>query len=327
MTTIKPELQNYGITSEQYDLYHGTRLKEPSLLASLVALTIIIPSVLWVVFTITGDWAWAIGSALILSISPLPGCLVTYSVAWLVESAIVGFKRFRLLRSTIASRIKLYEEAVSVYRISQEQAERAQQEVERHWQETETARQEADWLRREAEGARRRRWSEYWMSLSGTEFEQELGKLYEQQGYHVQRTPASGDQGVDLILIKEGKKTVVQCKAHKAPVGPAIVRELYGSMVAFHAENAILACTGGFTKGVREFAKGKPIELKSASELATMADSSEHDVEYEEPSLPTCPNPRCGRAMRLRSGRLGRFWGCLAYPICTETRSFGLGKG
>jgi hypothetical protein len=35
-------------------------------------------------------------------------------------------------------------------------------------------------------------------------------------------------------------------------------------------------------------------------------------------SVPKCPN--CGGGMRLRSGRMGKFWGCMNYPDCKGTR-------
>ena len=174
-------------------------------------------------------------------------------------------------------------------------------------------------MQQEAERTRRRKLRDFWMSLSGREFEQELATLYRQQGYEVQSTPTSGDEGIDLIIRKNGEKTIVQCKSHKAPVGPAIVRELYGSMVASGADNAILACTGGFTKGVRDFANGKPIELISASDLVSMADKSGGGAAYIEQvnihSSPRCP--RCRRETVLRSGRYGNVRGCTGYPRCT----------
>ena len=126
--------------------------------------------------------------------------------------------------------------------------------------------------------ARYRKLREHWMSLSGTEFERELETLYRSLGYRVESTPSSGDQGVDLVLRKDGKTTVVQCKSHQSPVGPAIARELFGSLVHFGADNAILACTGGFTRGVKEFVRGKPIALISASDLATLGGSVEGET-------------------------------------------------
>ncbi len=162
------------------------------------------------------------------------------------------------------------------------------------------------------------------MSLGGIEFEEELGALFRQLGYRVERTPTSGDQGVDLILRKDGRTTVVQCKAHSSPVGPAIARELLGSMVAFRADDAILACTGGFTKSVWEFVQKLPqdrqIKLVSARELTSLADAAAALSKTEMRNAPVCPASGCGELMVMRTGYRGRFWGCPRYPDCRGTR-------
>ena len=225
-----------------------------------------------------------------------------------IEAVVGQIKRSRLSKRPVASRIKLYEEA-----------------------------------RREAERAWQRRLQEYWMRLGGVEFERELATLYRRLGYRVESTPSSGDQGIDLILRKGGKTTVVQCKSHKSPVGPAVARELFGSMVAFPgADKAILACTGGFTQGVYEFVRGKPIELISASDLAKMGETVKYSKPdtTNDPSLqrhlqqrvsrtrhrtgravhPICPTPGCGKKMVSRTGRYGSSWGCPGYPKCRGTR-------
>jgi len=43
-------------------------------------------------------------------------------------------------------------------------------------------------------------------------------------------------------------------------------------MMHFHADNAVLACPAGFTRGVEKFVAGKPIELISAKDLVEMAE-------------------------------------------------------
>ncbi len=115
----------------------------------------------------------------------------------------------------------------------------------------------------------------YWKSLRGTRFETALARLYKKTGYSVSQTKGSGDEGIDLILMKDGKKTAVQCKGHKKPIGVGAIRDLYGAMMHFGAESAVLACPAGFTKGVWQFAKNKSIELISASDLVEMAESTD----------------------------------------------------
>jgi len=111
---------------------------------------------------------------------------------------------------------------------------------------------------------------EFWVSLRGRRFEEELGHLFSKFGYYVSLTPTSGDQGVDIMLMKGGKNIIVQCKAHKNPVGPGIVRDLYGTLISFKADEAILASVSGFTTGVLEFVKDKPIKLISLNEILEM---------------------------------------------------------
>ena len=289
MSTKKPDLQDFGVTPEEYNEYQYARGGgdlRGSPLGCLVGLIGLLIAFL-IALAVTRDLGAALGWGI------LGGGLPSLLVAGLVDEAFFSkFKRSRLLASPVASQIKLYEDALAAY-------------------------QEAE---REAERQRRRKLHDYWMSLDGDEFEQELGTLYRYLGYRVESTPSSGDQGVDLILRKNGKTTVVQCKSHQAPVGPAVARELLGSLVASGADNAILACIGGFTRGVKEFVRGKRIALVSASDLATLGGSVEGKTQDITNSPPVCPVPGCGNEMVPREGRHGRFWGCPKYPRCRGTR-------
>ncbi len=120
---------------------------------------------------------------------------------------------------------------------------------------------------------------EYWDSLSGREFEFEIAALFRNHDYNVEVTPASGDKGVDIAMTKGDKLTIVQCKRHKRPVNPAVVRELYGALLHTGADEAILVCTAGFTSGVYDFAQDKPIELIGMDDIIrlqnTVAEISE----------------------------------------------------
>jgi hypothetical protein len=117
----------------------------------------------------------------------------------------------------------------------------------------------------------------YWKSLRGVQFEKALANLYRNLGYSVQETKGSGDEGIDLILRKNNKETIVQCKGHEKPIGVGAIRDLCGAMTHAGAERAVLACPAGFTDGVRKFADGKPIDLLAAKELVEMAESVSND--------------------------------------------------
>lgn len=69
---------------------------------------------------------------------------------------------------------------------------------------------------------------DYWDNLSGHQFEQAFAEACRLQGYSAAVSKAGGDGGIDLILKKDGREIVVQCKAHNKKIGPAPVRDLYG---------------------------------------------------------------------------------------------------
>lgn len=124
----------------------------------------------------------------------------------------------------------------------------------------------------DAEDESMRKESNFWLSLSGVEFENELARVFQNIGYKVKRTPVVGDGGVDLYIEDpEGAKLIVQCKAHKKPVGVAAVRDLLGTLYDSEADQAILASISGFTQGVYDFAIDKPIRLIDGEEILKMA--------------------------------------------------------
>ena len=313
MNAKKPELQDFGITTEEYDLY-SRKGTDPSGRLFLIAFLAVFLVAFVAIFLSTQDFVGAFWIGVGTAVFPAIG------IAALIQAILKSKKRSHLMKSSVASQIKLYEEALVYYRSKQEEAKRAQREADRARWEAERARERAEWAAAQAERERLRKLSEYWTSLGGVAFERELANLYRRLGYHVESTPGSGDQGIDLIVKKDGLTTVVQCKAHKSPVGPAIARELYGSLVAYGADLAILASTGGFTQGVKDFVRGKPIALISAYELAALGERGEALPEQSSP--PICPAQGCGKTMVTRTGRYGTFWGCPAFPKCKGTREY-----
>ena len=107
--------------------------------------------------------------------------------------------------------------------------------------------------------------------------EQDLRKLlanfYRQDGYKIEELPDAGaDRGIDLMLWKNGQKTIVQFGAGKsAKVGVEKVRELFGIQVHEGAEEAVLFTRGIFTEQALSFAAGKPMKLIDGAQFAALA--------------------------------------------------------
>ena len=176
-------------------------------------------------------------------------------------------------------------------------------------------------------------------ALGWREFEQLVGEAFRRQGCTVEETGLGGaDGGIDLILRRDGRRILVQCKQwrwQKVPVN--VVREMYGLLAHHGADEVRIAALGGFTPDAARFADGKPIELIDGSSLLGMIRAAQTNQrvgplpqERIEPYLKTpepvsqpAPDcPRCGASMVERTNRQSGslFWGCSAYPRCKGTR-------
>ncbi len=177
-------------------------------------------------------------------------------------------------------------------------------------------------------------------AMSWREFEMLVGEAFRRQGYAIQETGLGGaDGGIDLILRRDGKTTLVQCKQWKTQrVDVKVVREMFGLLTHHGAAAVKIVAVGDYTADAQRFAQGKSIELIHGEALLAMV----REVQTPTPSKaatattkpvvtaipdpapssnPVCP--RCGADMVQRSNRQTKdqFWGCARYPACHGTRA------
>jgi restriction system protein len=158
--------------------------------------------------------------------------------------------------------------------------------------------------------------------MSWREFERLVGEAFRQRGFTVTGFGGSGpDGGVDLALMKNGERYLVQCKHwRKEQVGVTVVRELNGVMAAMDAHGGYVVTGGQFTREAREFAKGTTIELLDGDALEQLIGCVHSAVPRTTlRAIPSCP--RCGAGMVKREATQGEFigkhfWGCQQYPRC-----------
>jgi restriction system protein len=98
-------------------------------------------------------------------------------------------------------------------------------------------------------------------ALTPSEFEAYVGLLFRKAGYRVRRTGGSGDAGVDLVVHRGGRTTVVQCKRYEENVGPSTVRELIGTMTNMGVDHGFLVTTSRFTSGAEREARKAPYSI------------------------------------------------------------------
>tara|TARA_Y100000590_G_scaffold467033_1_gene644398 strand:- start:82 stop:2262 length:2181 start_codon:yes stop_codon:yes gene_type:complete len=131
--------------------------------------------------------------------------------------------------------------------------------------------------------------------MGGIEFEEFLSKLFTKMGYLSDVTQSSGDQGADLIIEKNGKKTVVQAKRYSDNVSNSAIQEAVAALKHYDCDSAMVVTTSNFTKGAKELAKSNNVQLIDRVKLKKLLetypipnqdfdDDSEIDIEDDTPS-------------------------------------------
>ncbi len=97
--------------------------------------------------------------------------------------------------------------------------------------------------------------------LTGKDFETYLATRFRALGYKVEQTKLVGDYGADLVLTREGYRTVVQAKRYNKNVGIKAVQEVLGAKAKYKAQNAIVVTNSGYTREAVELAQSAGVEL------------------------------------------------------------------
>jgi len=105
--------------------------------------------------------------------------------------------------------------------------------------------------------------------MNWREFEMLTGEAFRRLGYAIVENGLGGaDGGIDLILRKDGKTILVQCKQWRNQrVDVKVVREMFGILVHEGADAMKIVALGDYTPDARHFAQGKPIELVDGGAL------------------------------------------------------------
>ena len=99
-------------------------------------------------------------------------------------------------------------------------------------------------------------------NMSGYEFEQFCANVLRQNGFeNVNVTKTSGDQGVDIIAVRDGIRCAIQCKRYSQNVGNRAVQEVIAGMQYYNCYIGIVMTNSYFTKSARELADKAEIIL------------------------------------------------------------------
>jgi len=108
-------------------------------------------------------------------------------------------------------------------------------------------------------------------SLSGSEFEKLIYRLFIAKGYNVELIGKSGDQGGDLIANKNGERILIQAKCYRDwSTGNDAVQQVVGAMKIYDCNKAQVITTSYFTPEAIVLAKANTTELISKEQLQNL---------------------------------------------------------
>lgn len=119
-------------------------------------------------------------------------------------------------------------------------------------------------------------------ALSWQEFEHLVGEYFRRKGFLVRETgSAGGDGGVDVLLFRNGERSVVQCKHWKArQVGVATVRELIGTVQLTGAARGYLVTSGAVTHAAKAAARDGDVQIISAHDILNVSNKDRKPVAW-----------------------------------------------
>jgi restriction system protein len=107
-------------------------------------------------------------------------------------------------------------------------------------------------------------------TMDGRTFEACLEVLFARKGYQVERTRYVGDYGGDLILSKDGVKTIVQAKRWKKTVGVKAIQEAVAAKAMYGCTEAMVVINSAFSQQAKELARANRVSLWDRDKLIHM---------------------------------------------------------
>ena len=104
-------------------------------------------------------------------------------------------------------------------------------------------------------------------AATGQRYEALCADLLGRHGWAVSTTPATGDQGADLIGAIDGTKVVFQCKFRARPVGNKAVQEAFAAVPFHGADYAAVISNAPYTRSARQLARANGVVLLHHEQL------------------------------------------------------------
>jgi restriction system protein len=155
-------------------------------------------------------------------------------------------------------------------------------------------------------------------SMSWRDFERLVGETFRAQGFKVVELGGNGpDGGVDLVLARDGKRYLAQCKHWKAwEVGVSVVRELNGVIAAQRAHGGYVITGGRFTRDAMAFANSCGLTLIDGHDLEKLIKLRASAPPVDNPRCPECSSKMVEKVASQGPYKGKPFWSCTTFPKC-----------
>jgi restriction system protein len=104
--------------------------------------------------------------------------------------------------------------------------------------------------------------------MDGRTFERRLAMLFRRLGYHVEHVGRRGDYGADLLVRRDGKRTVVQAKRWTKNVGIRAVQEAHAAPALYGCSGAMVVTNRYYTEAAKKLARANGVVLWDRDRLA-----------------------------------------------------------
>lgn len=121
--------------------------------------------------------------------------------------------------------------------------------------------------------------------MDGKTFEKYLEVLFKKLGYRVERTRYVGDCGADLVVWKNGIKTVIQAKRYKNKVGVKAIQEAVAAKGYYQCDEAMVVTNSFYTKQAEKLAQANEVKLWNRDDLVRELLSVKNIQEVEPSTL------------------------------------------
>jgi len=98
-------------------------------------------------------------------------------------------------------------------------------------------------------------------SMDGQEFEKFLAEMFSKKGFETEITKATGDQGIDVIISKNGSRIGIQAKCYSGTVGNSAIQEVFAGKSYYRLDKVMVVTNRLFTDSAQQLARVNSVIL------------------------------------------------------------------